>query len=390
VYGVHDYDAMLADEVRSGAYVGAIARAVRPGDVVIEIGTGVGFFAVVAARAGARHVYAIELNPAIALGPEIAAANDCADRITFVRGHSAHVTLPERGDVLIEDLRGVLPLAGDHIPSVVDARARHLRPGATIVPVRDTLWAAPCEAPASFRADHVKAGPAPFGIDRRVVDARVREHWHSARLTAEQLFAPPAQWGTIDFATVTSPDVAGRAEWTVQRAGSLEGVCVWFDTDLGFGCGYSNAPGCTPTVHGQGLLPFARALDVGAGDRLVTEIRAKLVEEDYVFAWDTTFEPVEGSGRAGARFRQSNLAEVSAALEELHLWRADRRPALGARAALLHELVALADGAHSLREIAATLHRAHPGAFAEEAAALRFVSRSLAALEGEERRPPSR
>ena len=59
MYHVADYDAMLADAARSGAYAAAIARAVRPGDVVVELGTGVGFFAVAAVRAGARRVYAI-------------------------------------------------------------------------------------------------------------------------------------------------------------------------------------------------------------------------------------------------------------------------------------------------------------------------------------------
>lgn len=385
MYGVHDYDAMLADGVRSKAYVDAIGRAVRRGDVVVEIGTGVGFFAVAAARAGARRVYAIEVNPAIALGPEVAAANDCVDRITFVRGHSARVTLPERGDVLIEDLRGVLPLSGDHIPSVVDARARHLRSGATIVPARDTLWASPCEAPASFQRDHVRAGSAPFGIDRRLVEARVREQFHTVRLTGEQLFAQPSQWAAIEFGTVASPDVSGRAEWTLERAGRLDGICVWFDTDLGFGCGYSNAPGRAPSVYAQGFLPFPHALEVAAGDRLATEIRAKFVERDYVFGWDTSFDPAPDAKRAVARFRQSNLAEVSAALEELHRWRDDRRPALGARAVLLRELVALADGALTIREIAERLHRAHPGSFADEVAALRFAARALAALEGDER-----
>ena len=50
MYTVADYDAMLADTVRTQAYLAAIARAVRPGDVVVEIGTGVGYFAVAGGR----------------------------------------------------------------------------------------------------------------------------------------------------------------------------------------------------------------------------------------------------------------------------------------------------------------------------------------------------
>jgi protein arginine N-methyltransferase 1 len=314
-YSIGDYDVMLADAARTGAHVAAIERAVRPGDVVVEIGAGVGTFAVVAARAGARHVYAIESSPVIVLGPEFAAANGCADRITFVWGDSRRITLPERGDVLVEDLRGVLPLFSEHITSVVDARARLVRPGATVVPSCDTLWAAPCEADDRFRAAHVTPGAAPFGINRSVLDARVREDWHRARLSPQQLLSAAVRWGAVSYATATSPDLSGRLEWTLERAGHLEGVCVWFDADLGFGCGFSNGPGEAPTVHGQAFFPFPRAIEAGAGDHLATELRATLKHGEYLFGWDSEYEPVPGSGRAAARFRQSNLLALSAALE---------------------------------------------------------------------------
>jgi len=384
MYTVADYDAMLADSVRTQAYLGAIARAVRPGDVVVEIGTGVGYFAVAAARAGARHVYAIEQNPAVALGPAVAAANDCADRITFLQGHSMRLTLPEKGDVLLEDLRGILPLAGDHIPSVIDARARHLRVGATIVPMRDSLWAAPSEADKSFRERHVKLGDAPYGIDRRIVDAFARQDWYRATLEREQLFASPVQWGAIEFASVNTPNVSGSAEWTLERAGCVEGICVWFDTDLGFGCGYSNAPGLATTLHGRGFLPFTHSVDAMAGDRVRTEIRASLVEGEYVLAWETKIEPPSGSRRRSTHFRQSSLAAAPTTRERLQRRRDDHRPARGAATALLHELLSLADGSHSLREIAVALLRAHPARFPDARAALRYATSHLAALEDED------
>jgi protein arginine N-methyltransferase 1 len=384
MYQVADYDAMLADEVRTKAYLAAIGRAVRPGDVVVEIGTGVGYFAVAAARAGARRVYAIEQNPAVALGPAVAAANACADRITFLHGHSMRLTLPEKGDVLLEDLRGILPLAGDHIPSVIDARARHLRAGATIVPVRDTLWAAPADADKSFRERHVTLGDAPYGIDRRAVDAFARQNWYRANLRREELFASPAQWGAIEFAKVTTPNVSGEAEWTLERAGSVEGICVWFDTDLGFGCGYSNAPGLATTLHGRGFLPFTHALEGLAGDRVRTGIRASLVDGEYVLAWETEFEPTPGSGRRGVHFQQSSMAPSPMTLERVHRRRDDHRPARGASTALLHELLSIADGSRTLREIADALACSHPERFPNATAALQYATGHLASLEDED------
>ena len=59
---------MLHDERRTGDYLAAIAAAVRPDDVVLDIGTGSGVLAVAAARAGARHVYAVEASDIAEVG----------------------------------------------------------------------------------------------------------------------------------------------------------------------------------------------------------------------------------------------------------------------------------------------------------------------------------
>lgn len=185
---------MFADDTRTTAYLAAIARAVQPGSVVVEIGTGVGYFAVAACRAGARRVYAIETHPAIELAERIAEENGCADRITFIRDDSRRVTLPELGDVLLSDLRGVLPPYESHFATIADARRRLIRPGATMIPSRDTLWAAPCLAPATWARDHVAHGDAPHGISRRAVTEWIRSDWIRCRLDAPDVLADGCQW----------------------------------------------------------------------------------------------------------------------------------------------------------------------------------------------------
>ena len=119
-YDLHDYDAMLADPERTQAYLGAIAAAVRPGDVVVEIGTGAGFFAVAAARAGARRVYAIECSDVADVARELVADNGYADIVEVLHGDALTLSLPERGDVLIEDLRGVLPTFSHRFAIIAD------------------------------------------------------------------------------------------------------------------------------------------------------------------------------------------------------------------------------------------------------------------------------
>ena len=58
MYSVRDFGEMISDAGRFGSYAKAIARAVRPGDTVAEIGCGPGVFSLLACRAGARRVFA--------------------------------------------------------------------------------------------------------------------------------------------------------------------------------------------------------------------------------------------------------------------------------------------------------------------------------------------
>ena len=372
---------MFTDPVRTPAYLAAITRVVKPGDVVVEIGTGVGFFAVAACRAGARHVYAIEMNPSAAVAHEVLAANGCADRVTVIQEQSSRVTLPERGDVLLEDMRGVLPLDGGHISAVIDARTRLLRDGATVIPLRDTMWAAPCEAPTEFRDRHIAPGDAPFGIDRRPVAAHVRQDWFRFRSEAARLAAAPIQWGAINYATVTSPDLSGRAAWQMNRATTIDGICVWFDTELAPGIGFSNAPAATPALYAQAFFPLERSITVVPGDAMRTDFMLKSVEGEYVFAWNTAHHPVGHGDRQPSEFRQSNLHAVTLAKGDLHRHRDDFRPQPSDATRLVSELLALADGSRSLGEIARVIAGRHPQRFPRTVDALRYAADCLTAFD---------
>lgn len=298
---------MFADTVRTGAYLSAISRAVQPGNVVVEIGTGVGFFAVAACRAGARRVYAIESNPAIELAMDVARDNGCADRITFIHADARHTTLPEPGDVLLGDLRGVLPLHGDHIPTLVDARARLVRSGATIIPHSDELWAAPCAAPAEWRRVHVSDGDMAHGINRRAVAARVRSDWCRCHLSPGDLAAHAVKWARLEYATIHSASIGGRAAWRFEHDAAADGIAVWFDADLGFGAAIGNSPCAPPALYGQAFFPFERPVALRAGDSLTVELTANHAMSDYVWGWNTTLTPA-GSSAPSIQFRQSNLA----------------------------------------------------------------------------------
>ncbi|MFE2296513.1 50S ribosomal protein L11 methyltransferase [Streptomyces sp. NPDC059452] len=98
--------AILDDPKRKRAFIRAVEDVVTPQDVVLDLGTGSGVLAMAAARAGARHVYAVEPARSGDLAAKVAADNGFEDRITFIKGWSSSLMLPEPATVITTDIVG--------------------------------------------------------------------------------------------------------------------------------------------------------------------------------------------------------------------------------------------------------------------------------------------
>jgi SAM-dependent methyltransferase len=302
MYSIADYGAMIADKVRMGAFVRALREAVKPGTVVVDIGTGTGIFALLACRFGARRVYAIEPDDAIQVAREIAAANGFADRIEFVQAMSTDVTLPERANVIISDIGGILPWFQKHIPSIADARRRFLAPGGVMIPQRDTAWAAVVEAPELYARHTGPWNDNGFDIDMDAARRIVVNTWHKGRVTNDQLLAEPQRWATLDYASVQDPDVRARASWIVTRPGTGHGLAAGFDRVVSEGVHLSNAPDARDdirpeSIYGTIFFPWLAPVRLAAGDLVHVDLEARLIGQDYVWRWQTS---VLDQGRAGA------------------------------------------------------------------------------------------
>ena len=147
VMGFHRH--LLADGVRTGAFVEAVYRAVRPSDFVVDLGTGTGVLAVAAARAGAGTVIGIERTAIAARARALAAANDA--RVTVVQGASDDVRLPRVADVLVSECLGLAGLGGAMIGAVKRARDRWLKPGGLVIPQRVRVFRRPGRGPGGAR-----------------------------------------------------------------------------------------------------------------------------------------------------------------------------------------------------------------------------------------------
>lgn len=367
MYSLPDYGRMLGEATRFGAYRRALEKAVSPGDVVVDLGAGPGVFALLAARAGAGTVYAVEPDPVLTLLPELAAANGLHGLVA-VPGLSTAFEPDRRAAVVISDLRGVLPTFMDHIPSVIDARRRLLAPGGRLIPQRDELWAAPISAP-QVRRRHL-GGFELDGLDLGAAADRASHLWTRVELEADCLRAEPARLAVLDYNTIESADVAADLAFELPAGGPLDGIAAWFDAEIDDAESFSNAPS-TKLIYGQAFFPFRRSIEASAGDRLSLRFAAHHVpSEDYLYRWSGR---LERRGQQVASYQQSTFNGVSVRPSALVSRSPDHRPQLPRDARLDAAIIELLDGERSLGEAAAEIRRRFPAGFDSAHDALRRV-----------------
>jgi len=350
MYSLSGYGRMIADRVRMDAYVQALRQTVRPGSVVLDIGTGTGIFALLACRLGASHVYAVDRDDAIALAREAASANGYANRIEFIQDVSTRITLPEKADVIVSDLRGVLPLFQRHVPSIIDARERLLAPAGVLIPRCDVVWAAVVEAPELYGEYTTPWMINDYDFDMRAARAIVTNTWRKCRVKPDQLLTEPQCLAKLDYRDIKSSDLKEQIKLTAERSGAAHGLCVWFDAIVGDGIGFSNAPSAPELIYGSAFFPLPDPVVLVTGDTVSVAVQAHLVGEDYIWSWDTCV--TSESKEVKAEFKQSTFFGVPLSAANLRKQAAKYIPALDQEGQIDRFILTSMDGRTSLNDIA--------------------------------------
>ncbi len=373
-YTIGHYGEMLLDRVRMRAYRAALAASVTPDSVVLDIGTGTGIFALLACQLGARRVYAIEPNPAVSVARKVAADNGLSGRIEFIQKNSTDISLPHPADLIVSDLRGQLPLFDRHIPTIIDARARLLAPGGTLIPKRDLLWCAVVSSPELYEKCVGPWSDRPDGLDMSYIRQMALNMWMTgAEVRKATLLTEPQVWARLDYATIQRPHVAGKFTQTVTRPGLAHGLIIGFDAMLTDDVGFSNRPDSAECakVYGSGFFPWQTPVPLQAGDSVSVALDASLVDNDYVWRWDSCV--TEQGARVLADFRQSTFYGTPISLAHLRKGVPEHIPSLDEAGRMDLFVLNRMDGQASLSHIAEALYRAFPNSLTTPELALSHV-----------------
>ena len=296
---------LLNDSHRMRAYRQAVFNAVRPGDIVLDVGTGSGILAIFACQAGAKHVYAGDRGDIIILAREIARVNNFGDRITFLQKDVRQVKLDEPVDVITSELIAKAVLGQNMAELIGFCRDNFLKSGGRILPEKVELRIAPVENENNYR-DARPPSQKSYDIIFDPLERLSINKPISSRIPAESLLAVEQTAYSYSALTAENSDTFDSTLYfKPERRGTLHGFTGWFTTVLSEGIELTNKPPGTRSWDTL-FFPLAESVKVEPGMSIEVRFRGRSDSEIQDFwIWNTT---VTNGEQVVAKHTQSSFS----------------------------------------------------------------------------------
>lgn len=275
---------MMGNMGRINANYEAIRRAVKPGDVVVDFGTGNGILAMFAAQCKPKKIYALDHSDFIEIAKEVADYNGYGHLIEFLQINSRDFSLSdEKADIIIQDQMGEALFDENMLDNVLDLKRRVLKPQGRILPARFQLFL----EPVNLKFDH----KAPFIWEQNLhgVDfSCLRDHqglqdyqYQSYRMrkvandSVEKYLCNPEPLLGVDLHKIDDKDEVAKqysSSRVVQQDGTLDGFVAYFKVIFDDDIGYDTAPLNTNT-HWQARLFRTEQKVLSAGQTINYQLK---------------------------------------------------------------------------------------------------------------------
>ena len=263
---------MLHDRHRCRTFGRAISATVKPGDTVVDVGTGTGILALLAARQGAKRVLAVDNSPSLRVAQDVVRHNGLESTIKCRDLDACEDPLPRiRADVIICELLGCFGI--DEGITTVAARwcKSILKKTGVFIPNNCTLYVAPVECREV--SDSLRFwSRRRYGIDfSPFLESAYNCVYHMPEVPFRFL-AEPATLTHMDFHTLKSPRIRASAEQTINESGTMHGYIGWFSSDLCDGIKITNDPH-EPETHWHPVFMPVKPVRVSPGASTTFDFR---------------------------------------------------------------------------------------------------------------------
>lgn len=282
---VHSFHVeMIRDHPRNQAFEAALRRAVTAKTRVLDIGSGTGLLAMMAARAGARQVFSCEARPAMAhVARDNVRNNGFADRVTVIAKHSSEIDadadLGGPVDLVVAELIGRQLVDELVLPSMRDAVIRLVKPGGRVIPqsgdIRVALGWWDGLADRAMRTE--------CGFDMTAFNRLLRPR-KNLEVGDPELFLRGEEASLFSFNFSTTDSAPDRAELDlVSHGGPVNGVVQWLRLQMDAHGTYENRPAHGTASHWACcFFPLAQPIETQCGESV--RVTASLAE-NRLYIW---------------------------------------------------------------------------------------------------------
>ncbi len=243
---------LLSHVTRVAKFEHAIRQVVTNDSVVVDLGTGSGVLGILAARAGARRVIAIDVSAdCVAYAERAAQLNGIHDRMEFVHCHFDEFVPDERADVVICEMLSSMMIVEQQVNAAYHAHMHILKPRGVFLPQDATVFVVPVECPSLW--DRFAIGDLVFPRVPQTADK-----WASRDL------ADACVLQTFSFADPVGPkQVDKTVTFHIVDDGECHGILGMFESRLWGNIILQMQDGWRPL-----FLPFEEKIIVQRGDIL--------------------------------------------------------------------------------------------------------------------------
>lgn len=298
---LYRHERMLADHDRNSAYQLAVAKYVKEGDIVVDLGTGTGILSFFAATRNPKRIYAIDHSAIIDVARTLAenAGITCID---FRRVNSRQFTSPEPVDVIVHEQIGQLLFDEIMISNLLDLRRRVLKAGGRILPNRFDLYVEPVSLREEYRVPFIWEqringlcyDALKTGVHSEADDEHRRRILHPYMLDC--LLCDPQKLTSFDLETMEKEDVPTRYAYRKKavRNGTVDGFCLYFVASFDEDISFSNSPLNRKTSWG---IPMLRTESTNCREGDTIEFEITMGDVEILPTWNWSYKVIPGYER---------------------------------------------------------------------------------------------
>lgn len=246
-FGIHEE--MLKDEVRTLTYRNSMwhNKHLFKNKIVLDVGCGTGILSMFAAKAGAAHVYGVDMSGIVEQAKNIVSANGLSDKITIIRGKVEEITLPvDKVDIIISEWMGYCLFYESMLDTVLYARDKWLAPAGMMFPDRATLYVTAIED-RQYKDDKINWWDDVYGFDMSCIRKVALQEPLVDVVDRNQVITNSCLIKEIDIQTCTKDDIPFESPFNLQvkRNDYVQALVTFFNiefTKCHKRVGFSTAP----------------------------------------------------------------------------------------------------------------------------------------------------